>query len=226
MTAREVSCEWKKSFKKQNEVSLMFEKIGSVKTYAAMMALQQKVNSKLEDFKEAQTEASARRDAINKKIKEEVRSISTKLKRGGKLTYVEILYLQKNAPDLYKKALQLESESKEFAKKLARCKNKEEAQRLKLNTVSSLSCQNSGSGTSTVMDGGIATGGISADGAPTGDASGSGDASYISDGDFRAMRINSIVREYWKVGEMRAEKNAENRAKLIAKPVKKKLWRA
>lgn len=188
---------------------MTFDKIGSVKNYTDMLALQKKANTRLYDWKKAQAEESARRNAIKKQIKAEVGAISTKLKRGGKLTYTEMLYLQKNAPEVYKKALQIESESKEFAKKLARCKNKDEARALKLHTVSSISCQNP----SAVFSGG-------SEGSESG-----GSDSFETEGDFRAARISAIVREYYAIGDMRAAKNAEN-AKKMLKAQRKKAWRA
>ena len=61
---------------------------------------------------------------------ETMQRIDRKLKTGKKLSVAEMDYLRKNAPDLYAKAVKIETEREEYRRALSRCKTKEEAEQL------------------------------------------------------------------------------------------------
>ena len=73
--------------------------------------------------------------AFTKRISDEQRAqkllfIQSKLKAGMQLSGPEMEYLRKYAPELYRKAEQIEKEREEYMRELKKCKTKEEVQRL------------------------------------------------------------------------------------------------
>lgn len=59
--------------------------------------------------------------------------IDSKLKLGGELTDKELEYLREKNPELYKKALAIKEERKQYKKSLQNARTKEEVERIKSN---------------------------------------------------------------------------------------------
>jgi len=82
---------------------------------------------------------AAQADDTNKSIR--LQRIESKLKMGDRLTDEEKKYLQKNAPDMYEKAVKIEKEREEYRRALARCKTEEEARAFHMATSQMLMCE-------------------------------------------------------------------------------------
>jgi len=102
--------------------------IGRITDYLKTAQLEQNWQKKKIELSGAKSEESKRADdwIINKKIGD----IKNKMKSGRRLSHDEKEFLRMHAPDLYEKAMKIERERDEFRRALARCKTKEEAQRV------------------------------------------------------------------------------------------------
>lgn len=65
-------------------------------------------------------------------------AIHGKMKAGLRLTGMDMEYLRRYAPELYKKAAQIEKEREEYRRELEKCKTKEEVQRLNMQKLQQL----------------------------------------------------------------------------------------
>lgn len=74
-----------------------------------------------------------REQAANTEKNNMISAIDGKLKAGKKLSSQELDYLRQNAPDLYKKAVEVQREREQYKRDLRRCKTKEDVQRLNAN---------------------------------------------------------------------------------------------
>lgn len=64
-------------------------------------------------------------------------NIDGKLKAGEELTDDELEYLRANSPELYKKAMEIKREREEYKRELAKCKTKEDVERLNMQKMQS-----------------------------------------------------------------------------------------
>jgi len=102
--------------------------IGRITDYLKTAQLEQNWQKKKIELSGAKSEESKRADdfIISKRVGE----IKNKMKAGRRLSHDEKEFLRMHAPDLYEKAMKIERERDEFRRALAKCKTKEEVQRL------------------------------------------------------------------------------------------------
>ncbi len=118
---------------------------GTIRNAVKIAELDNKWQQKKESGSIFQKEMTAQEMQLNQ-FKEDVQkmrendnmnAISSKLTSGMELTPEEIEYLQKNAPELYQEYIKSRQEKEAYERQLKNCKTKEEADRLKVNKMSS-----------------------------------------------------------------------------------------
>ena len=122
---------------------------GTVRNAVNLTVLDNKWKQKKESGNLFQKELTPEQKMVNQfqedmqKMREnnEIASIGYKLKAGNELSFEEIEYLQKNAPQLYQEYLEMKSEKKAYERQLKNCKTQEEVDRLKINKMNGILAQ-------------------------------------------------------------------------------------
>lgn len=108
--------------------------IGSVSNFVKSMALEKKWQDRKKNPGLAKGNDSFIdtyvRQLEESRQKQTLSSIEAKMKSGLRLSGADMEYLRKNAPELYKKALELEKEREGYRRALRECRTKEQVQRL------------------------------------------------------------------------------------------------